>query len=383
MAALSLYLHIPFCVQRCHYCAFARVADKKHWHAPYAAALITDIRSMCASVPYSTLRSLYIGGGTPSCFSPTALAQAMRTVSTAIPSTDSAEITIEANPQSCSSSFLATACAAGISRISLGVQSLNDDELRNLGRAHSVAAAHDAVQRIRTDAPHVALSVDLMCGIPGQTRASWQHTCTTVLEQWQPEHISLYMLSIEPGTRFSRAFNTPKTTMKWLSDEQTIALYWDAIDRCVAHGYEHYEIANLCRPGHHSRHNMAYWDTTQHYLGCGAGAHSFCQTTKHAPPRRFRCIKDIRTFCARVTQKQNYHAYTRQLSPHQQAGERIYLGLRRCDGVRLTTDDRALFATAIEQNCAAGLLQEKNTNYIALTRRGMEVASTVMADFCL
>ena len=376
---LAVYCHIPFCERRCHYCAFPRVAGQAARHDAYMDALRRDISATLPSLPYTAMTSMYIGGGTPSVIAPARLAASVTDIASLLPPSVQSEISVECNPHSLSSEFIDELTGAGVNRFSLGVQSCADAELAWLGRLHDAAGAAAAFSLLRRHGCR-NVSVDLMCGIPGQTDASWRATLHRVAEEWRPEHISFYLLSLEPGTRFVEWRNDPPDGFDLPDDDTVMNRYWDGVDTLARAGYGQYEISNFALPGFEARHNQAYWDTTKHYIGVGAASHSFCRRARGGEPRRFRVIKDIGIYIARVAAGERYHAFSRRLTPREREGERILLGLRRRAGVRLTARSRAFFADTIDRHASRGLLAA-SSHTIALTRRGMELANTVMADF--
>lgn len=377
---VSAYIHIPFCEKRCNYCAFHSSVGKQRQHSSYCAALKKEIIRTTQSLPYESLFSVYIGGGTPSCINADELASILTTLTQHITLAPEAEVTVEANPHSLTKEWIEKMIAAGVNRISLGVQSLNNEELHILGRLHSASDAHDAVVLLRDTS--LALSIDLMCGIPAQTSDSLAHSLNTVISKWQPEHVSVYTLSIELGTPFARWHSTKVRSITWPSDDDTMDMYWQAVDTLETAGYVHYEISNFCKPGCQSQHNKAYWNPQNHYIGFGAAAHSLCRLNSTEPAaRRFRVIKDIPTYISRIEKNEDQRVFSRIRTEQDITAERIFLGLRRREGVKLTADDRTRFADIIAMHKEDKLLKEDRDGYISLTRRGIEVANTVMSDF--
>lgn len=260
----GLYIHVPFCHSKCAYCDFysmpaAELADK------YIDAAIAEFRRRCNEItePFTTV---YLGGGTPSILSP----QQLDRLISALPVGNAVEFTIEANPEDVSSEAVKAWRSAGINRISMGVQSFNDTELKAIGRRHSAA---DAIKAINTllENDLTSVSCDLIYGLPGQTKLSWSDSLSQMLAFGLP-HMSAYCLSYEPGTALSARVMAGKLTP---TDDDTLRDMYDILCHLTAEShYEHYEISSFAREGHRAKHNSSYWNSTP-YLGIGPGAHSF------------------------------------------------------------------------------------------------------------
>lgn len=357
---LALYIHVPFCLRKCRYCAFFSHPPKKDEIARYTNDLIAQIKALLPMMPYRELASVYFGGGTPSILPGKALLSVCEAVKASIRWTDDIECTLEANPAAFRAEDIKLWQEAGINRVSLGVQSLQDNELKYLGRLHTAKEAEEACQTLRKNG-FKNISLDLMYGLPHQTISSWQNTVSELLS-WQPEHISFYALSIEKGTPLAKEDPTLP------SDVTTMKEYWLARKLLKEEGYEMYEISNAAKPGFHSRHNSAYWDTNNHYLGLGPGAHSFCRFPYQSMARRAHIDPAWKII------------NTKPLNKLQKLGERIYLGLRKTDGVQLTPQDEEIFKRQIEDLAFRKLVTYKNRT-LKLTRRGIELANQVMSEF--
>ncbi|MCR4828642.1 MAG: radical SAM family heme chaperone HemW [Bacteroidales bacterium] len=274
---MMLYIHIPFCQQKCSYCAFYSVPQKALLES-YLPALCKELSHRAVGEP---LKSIYIGGGTPSLLMPTQMRTLVDTIRKHYNLSEVEEVTLECNPESFTAPFAQSLQSLHFfNRISLGVQSFSDWELRLLLRPHSSAQAADAIRNAKA-AGFENVSVDLIYGLPSQTLSSWRFTLRRLEELMALgviKHLSCYELTIEPDTIIQRqiasgALCADKGTA--LPDEGTIATFYDTLlEWCAAHGFEQYEVSNFCLPGFHSRHNSHYWDRTP-YIGCGAAAHSF------------------------------------------------------------------------------------------------------------
>ncbi len=292
--SLSLYLHIPFCRHRCAYCDFNTYTSLADLQSVYATALSAEVRQggMLAEELYGEKRpshTLFFGGGTPSLMTPADLGQILDATQAAFPWTANAEVTMEANPGTVDRAYLAAVRDLGINRLSFGVQSAIPGELALLEREHDFATAAEAVHLARNVGLH-NLSLDLIYGVPGQTLASWETSLRAALAL-EPPHLSLYCLTIEPGTPM----------MRWLENGRIHAPDPDlAADQyelaCAllgARGMVHYEISNWALPGYECAHNMTYW-RNQEYLGLGAGAHGFAANT------RYQVVKQPRVYVRRM-----------------------------------------------------------------------------------
>jgi oxygen-independent coproporphyrinogen-3 oxidase len=319
---LGLYLHVPFCTRRCHYCSFnTSPLDDAASMRRYLRALHREL-ALLAALPWAgriRLTSLFLGGGTPSLLEPDAMAAVLDTVHGAFVMAAGAEITVECNPESVTRDTLAAYRAAGVNRISLGVQSLDDGILSRLGRLHDRRRARAAFEAAR-EAGHDNVSVDLMYGLPGLDVAAWARAVETVLD-WSPEHLSAYGLTLDAGSLWGA------TGVAGLPPEDDVVdQYWALARAAGARGYEHYEISNYARPGFRSRHNLTYWRAGE-YLAAGPGG------CGHVGNVRYGNLKPLARYCAAVEEDALPLDTFERLTPAQQAGERLILGLRTADGV--------------------------------------------------
>lgn len=262
-ASAGLYIHVPFCARLCPYCDFDTQDRELHLIAPYARALVRQV----AQLPRVPLHSVFFGGGTPSVLRPDQVAAVLDAVRARCPLAADAEVTLECNPNNARVGRLAGYRAAGVNRLSLGVQALDDGLLRLLGRQHNAERVVQAVAAARA-AGFDDVSVDLMYGLPGQTLAQWARTIDAALAL-EPSHVSAYLLTLEPWTPMGQA--VARGALR-LPDEDTIAAQYALLGaRLAAAGFEQYEISNWARSGWASRHNLGYW-RGEPYLGLGAGA---------------------------------------------------------------------------------------------------------------
>lgn len=273
---LGLYLHVPFCAAKCSYCDFYSLSGKLEQRDAYTERLMQDIRQQAAGCRDFSIDTIYFGGGTPSLLGGQRIAQILQTIAANYAVESDAEITVEANPDSMTDEFLTVSREAGVNRLSMGIQSADDQELQALGRIHTFAQARNAFFRART-AGFANLSVDLMYALPNQNMDQLIRSLDALLEL-QPEHLSCYGLTLEEHTPLGRQHPI-------LPDEDTQAdMYLAVCDRMRRAGFAHYEISNFAKPGFASRHNSRYWKQSP-YLGFGPGAHGDFAGERYEIPR--------------------------------------------------------------------------------------------------
>ena len=340
---LGVYLHIPFCRQRCHYCSFNTGPYRPAAMDRFLCALLREI-DLVGETTWSgdvTVGTVFFGGGTPSLLEPIELETILDRLRKRFPLDPAAEVTLECNPESLTRSKVEGYRLAGVTRLSLGVQSLDDDLLVRLGRLHSSGEARRAFDAARA-AGIDNVSVDLMYGLPGQDVARWGSTVRQVLA-WRPEHLSAYALTLDEGSRWAAEGVTG------LPAEETVtAQYWALARMAGEAGYEHYEISNYARPGFRSRHNQVYW-RAQEYLAFGPGACGFLGDV------RYGNVKPVERYCA-MLETGDLPLGTREvLTAGQRKAEKVILGLRLSDGVPLAwlEDARPL----VETWASLGLLE--------------------------
>ena len=312
-APFGLYVHVPFCASKCRYCDFYSFAGKESQMDDYVRAVARCGAEFAPQFAGRTADTVYFGGGTPSLIGGARLERMLCALHSQFSIAPDAEITVECNPDSMTQDLLHVLRRAGVNRLSVGVQSAQDDELRLLGRRHTFAQAQDAIRRAQ-DAGFDNISLDLMYGLPGQTQARFMQSVEAVLDL-QPAHLSCYSLKLEPGTPMGQ--ENPVLP----DDDAQADLYLALCGRLRRAGFDHYEISNWARPGRASRHNSRYW-TLSDYLGLGPGAHSYLAG------RRFFYPASLAVFCgdAQPVQEDAVPGF----APH---GEYLMLRLRTADGV--------------------------------------------------
>jgi len=377
LQTVSLYLHIPFCHTRCHYCDFNTYAGMLPLREPYVRALITEIglagrlAQHTNGIPRRS-RTLFFGGGTPSLLSVEQIKHLLSACRKAFAVDEQAEITLEANPGTLSFKQLTGLRAAGINRLSLGSQSFDAELLHTLGRIHTPGEIVQALSNARA-AGFRSINLDFMFGLPGQTMQHWKITIDQALAL-HPEHFSLYSLIIEEGTLFYTWTNEGRIIP---GDEDLCAdMYEYADERLQAEGYENYEISNWALPGHQSHHNLTYWQNLP-YLGMGAGAHSFFGS------RRFSNVLDPQEYIRLLKQQQRPEAVSEPIDRIQEMSETAFLGLRTAQGLHLPTFEER-FAESFTQFVGtrlraveeAGLLEQEH-EWIRLSKRGRLLGNEV------
>jgi oxygen-independent coproporphyrinogen-3 oxidase len=371
-ALRSAYIHVPFCAHRCGYCDFTLVARRDDLVSPYLDALSLDLESLGAPQPVDTL---FFGGGTPTHLNATALRCLIDLARRWFPLNTGAEFSVEANPFGLDDEKIAVLADGGVNRVSLGVQSFDLETLRFLERDHTGDDATHVVDRVRRRIENVSL--DLIFGVPGQSRELWQRTLDQAIVL-APAHVSTYGLTFEKGTTFwSRRL---KGAINPVPDDLERAMYGDAMDRLAAAGFVQYELSNFARPGRECRHNQTYWRQDP-YFGHGPGA------ARYLDGRRSMNHRSVTTWIRRIQACESPIAEIDELSPEDRAREAIYLGLRRAEGVsRAEMFERSGFriddlaAEAIRENVTAELLTDDGDR-LRLTREGRFLADSVSADF--
>jgi putative oxygen-independent coproporphyrinogen III oxidase len=351
---LALYIHWPFCVSKCPYCDFNSHVRASIDQGQWRAALLEDLAYEAASWPHGPVGSIFFGGGTPSLMEPATVAALIHAAESHWGFTADVEITLEANPSSVEAARFADLAAAGVNRVSLGLQSLDEEALRFLGRAHDVAeglAALDTAQR------HFGrVSFDLIYALPDQTDAAWQAELARALA-FGTGHVSLYQLTVEPGTRFAAL--AAKGAFEETDPDEAAGLYELTQAMTEAAGLPAYEISNHARPGEESRHNLAYW-LYRPYLGIGPGAHgrrAGIATARHKKPENF---------LSALARNGSGLAEETELAPLDAAREALLMGLRLRDGVSLDAVTDALDLEAVARLERQGLVRREGGRLVAL-----------------
>ncbi len=375
----KLYLHIPFCLSKCGYCAFTSQELGETVLNNYAALLIEEMQLVNTITVGQKLDSIYFGGGTPSLLEDRQVKSLIEKAHELFGLDADCEITLEANPGTVDQNRLAALQRAGVNRLSLGVQSFNDNLLNCLGRIHTADQARQAVQDART-AGFNNIGLDLMHSLPSQNIKGWQVDLEQAV-RLSPEHLSIYGLTVEEGTPFFQRYpcDSPERT----GDDLSADMFEMADDLLTAAGYEHYEIANYARPGFRSRHNSGYW-RRDGYLGVGAGAHSFL---KDGHGVRFGNEGSLQEYGEALADGRLPRCDIQLLSRDEALEEYMFLGLRLADGVSLIEFEqefgsacRDIYGRIIDELVELGLMQ-CDKMYLRLTRRGRLLSNQVFTRF--
>jgi oxygen-independent coproporphyrinogen-3 oxidase len=354
---LGVYVHIPFCADRCDYCDFATWTDRAHLIPEYVDACVTDAGRKLADGRAAT--SVFFGGGTPSLLPAAGLAAILD----AIPRAADAEVTVECNPDSVDDDKLRAYAAAGVNRLSFGVQSMEPHVLAELGRTHDPANVERAVRAAR-DAGFTSLNLDLIYGSPSESVDDWRRTLDATLAL-EPEHVSAYALTVEPGTPLGTSVAAGARNAPDDDDQAEKYELADAVLR--ASGRDWYEISNWARPGHECRHNLVYW-RQEDYVAIGAAAHG------HAHGRRHWNLRTPERYVAAVRAGTTTEAGAEVLEPDAGEEEALFLAVRTREGIPV--DDA--IAGAVAGLEGDGLLEVAGDRAV-LTRRGRLLASDVTA----
>ncbi len=383
MQELELYLHIPFCVQKCAYCDFLSAPAGDAAKEEYVDALKQEIKRYRKMARSYRVSSVFVGGGTPSILSCGQILEIFKTLRQVFAIQSDAEITIEANPGTVTKEKLAAWKQAGINRISFGLQSVKNEELKMLGRIHTYEEFRESYDLAR-QAGFENLNVDLISAIPGQSVQSWEETLRTVAELG-PEHISAYSLIIEEGTKFYQWYREGKQSEGHpaLPDEEVERTMYEQTQEILnEYGFHRYEISNYAKEGKECRHNLGYWNRTQ-YLGIGLGASSLIADT------RYHLCTDLTSYIERIESGEDLREEIEVLTKEEMMEEFMFLGLRKMQGVSRTRFEHCfgnpieeVYGDALNKLTEEGLLEIEG-DHIRLTKRGIDVSNSVFCEFLL
>lgn len=372
-----IYVHVPFCVEKCHYCAFISSKPEKNELEEYSELLIREVQ--LSSSDGSPVDSVYFGGGTPSLLKPRQIARLLDEIARQTGISSDAEITLEANPGTVDHLSLQAFRDAGINRISLGIQSFNDSFLQRLGRIHTAEQSRQAFRDARK-AGFGNISIDLMHSLPGQSLDQWRAELQHAIELCT-EHISIYGLTVEEGTPFARIYPAESPA---LADDDLSADMFELADEIPgAAGFDHYEIANYARPGYRSQHNSGYW-RRDGYRGLGVAAHSFLREGYGV---RFSNPDNLHEYRQAVTSGQLARTGESHLTLKDAIEEYMFLGLRLAEGVNINDFERefsmtfeSVYGATVTNLVKIGLITQ-NRRVLSLTQRGMLLSNQVFESF--
>lgn len=399
---LELYLHIPFCIRKCKYCDFLSAPATVQERQKYVESLCRNIRAYSAPAKAYNVVSIFMGGGTPSVLESEQIGAIFQAVFETFRVDESAEITMEMNPGTVTEEKMRACKKAGINRLSIGLQSTNNHELRVLGRIHTYEDFIDTYVMVRK-AGFENVNIDLMSALPGQTEESYEDTLRTVAEL-APEHISAYSLIIEEGTLFYDLYgenggDCNPGERESLPDEDTERLMYRRTSEILReYGYQRYEISNYAMQGYECRHNLGYWERKE-YLGIGIGAASLMNETRWKETESLAEYNDFwsQEFCfteewPEVSGAKNVYHDTEKLNPKEQMEEYMFLGLRKIKGISkkkfkdvFEIDIMTIYGDEIEKLLKQDLLCEEgpDKDILCLTEQGLDISNYVMCEFLL
>ena len=376
----GLYIHIPFCRQKCFYCDFPSFAGRERYEADYTDALCRElaVQGVLYREKWGSLRTIYMGGGTPSLLPIGLLAKILQAIADVFGDAADREFTVECNPGTVDAAKLRALRAGGVNRLSFGVQTFDDTLLKKIGRIHTGAQAREAMALART-AGFQNVSMDLIYGLPGESLAELERDLEAMVAL-EPEHISIYGLQLEEGTAFAKMQEMGRLM---LPDDDTVERMYDTMTAFLpAHGYARYEISNFAKPGFESRHNLSYWQDVP-YLGVGAAAHSYLEGQRYENVREIPAyIEGIRT--GKGVRRQE-ETMTREIAMEEFA----FLALRTARGIDRARFERrfgvpleAVYADAIAKLKRQGLLEADEAG-VHLTPLGMKYGNMAFEEFLL
>lgn len=394
---LELYLHIPFCVQKCAYCDFLSAPADADTRRRYVNALLTEIRSYREQYAEQyAVTTVFVGGGTPSVLEPEQILRIFGTLKETFEISPQAEITIEVNPGTVTAKKLSAWRQAGINRISIGLQSVNDEELKRLGRIHTYAQFEHTYRMVRR-ADFENVNIDLISAIPGQTVESWRHTLEKAAAL-APEHISAYSLIIEEGTPFYEIYGADasrqdacgadsgrtdcvKPDVPALPDEDAEREMYRLTEQILCgYGYRRYEISNYAKEGYACRHNQGYWERVP-YLGIGLGSSSFVGRT------RWHNVSDLNLYIEKVQKRESLREEIEELTLADEIEEYMFLGLREMKGISARAFEDVfgrnlydIYGKSLKKLAAEGLV-EIDGDRLRLSNRGIDVSNQVFVEF--
>ena len=372
MQDIGLYIHIPFCLQKCAYCDFLSFGDRSQKDM-YIKALLKELSSLQKLCLGKTVSTVYIGGGTPTVLDTEDLEEILKAVRT-FPLTSDAEITVEANPETVTLPKMRALKKGGVNRISLGVQAMCDRTLQNINRPHNVLKVLESYAAL-TIAGFTNISYDLIFNLPNQSKAEFL-TGLELLLKLNPNHISLYSLQLEEGTPLYEK----QADFSFLSEEQERETYHEARAVLEKHGLYQYETSNFAKIGFKSRHNNRYWECEE-YLGAGLGASSYFNNVRYQNP------SDFEDYFAHCNDFSPLHENGTPLTDSERQSEFFMLGLRKTEGVSLFEFElkfgvsaEQLFGESINKHIQNGLLTKQDQT-LKLTEKGIDLANQVLQDF--
>ena len=371
--AASVYIHIPFCATKCYYCAFNTYTFHKEQAKAYLQALRTEMELYASET--APLQTIFIGGGTPSILSANALTQLFTDIYQHFRITPDAEITVECNPGTVDTEKLNVMKDNGVNRLSFGLQAMQDETLKQLGRIHTVAEFLQSYHLAR-DSGFENINIDLIFALPDQTMDAWHHTLNAVISL-EPTHISAYNLVMEETTPFYEWWQAGELPLP--SEDTEADMFQYTIETLTAHGYTHYEICNFARPDHYAKHNLVYWNN-QPCIGLGAGASGYVNGV------RYSNIRGIAPYIDKLTERNKPIADTERLTGDAEKAETFMLALRKREGISLDVyqnrfgeNIEVAFGDILKKWMDLQLL-ERTATHLRLTPRGLFLANEIFVE---
>lgn len=370
----AVYIHVPFCLKKCHYCDFLSFPSPEQMEA-YVEALIIEMKLVVQQYAVQA-ETIFIGGGTPSCLPEILLKQLLQAINHYFVTPMIQEYTVEANPGTLTEQKLSLMRQFGVNRLSLGVQSDREEQLQMLGRVHSFVQAKEAVQLAKA-VGFTNINLDFMYGLPGQTLAHWEQTLQQALAL-QPQHLSLYQLKIEDGTLFAQWLQQGKISE--FNDEAALQMYRKSQHILAKHGFTQYEISNFALPGYSSVHNQVYWNTEE-YVGLGLGACSWVR------PLRWNNFYEMQQYMTALQTGELPQQEAERLTEQEQMEETVFMALRMNQGLskqlfqsRFGQSVESVFSVALQHCMEEGWLIEQD-GWLRLTEEGRVLGNLVFLEF--
>lgn len=373
---LGLYLHVPFCIKKCEYCDFLSKAGTEEEKEAYVNALVKEIKSYQSFAGDYKVSTVFVGGGTPSCLKPEQTKQIFDALYETFEFIKRPEITMEMNPGTVDREKLEIYKACGINRLSMGLQSTKNENLKVLGRIHTYEEFLESYQLAR-EAGFTNINLDLMSSLPGQTKEEWEEELQKAIEL-NPEHISAYQLIIEEGTPFYEKYDSHPELLP--DEEESRAIYENTKRILEAEGYVQYEISNYAKPQKECKHNLRYWERGE-YLGIGLGSASLIRNM------RMNNTKDMSEYLKKAETPKEMRKDVEFLERRQQMEEFMFLGLRKTYGISKKEFHRAfgrdiedVYGQTLKKFVEEGMIKEKKDR-IFLTEDGVLVSNQILSEF--
>ncbi len=378
MKELSLYIHIPFCISKCYYCDFSSFVNINHKIDDYIDSLIHELSLYKERINQYNIKTIFIGGGTPSCINPKHINRILEFIYKNFRTTGLVEVTIEANPGTLDREKVQIYKKSGINRVSIGVQTLDDNLLECIGRIHKAKDFYRSYEILREENIN-NINVDLIFGLPNQTIDNVIDSLKKVIELGV-EHISYYGLILEEGTRLYKSYIEGKILLP--DEDMERLMYHKATEYLIEHGYAHYEISNYALPSYECKHNLVYWDVKP-YLGIGLSSHS------NMEGKRFSNTSNINIYIENLKKKILPIEGEEIINKNTEIEEFCILGLRKISGIdkvqfknRFGIEIEELYKDIINKHIKNGLILNED-NCIQLTERGLDLSNLVEVDFLM